>query len=107
MRGDVIVIGGGIVGLACARELAAAGASVNVLEAAPALAQGSTARANGGVRAQFTTAPNIAFSSFSIDTLNLARAGAWAAATANVAGSVVLCLVAVTIGFAATAALQR
>jgi CrcB protein len=55
-----------------------------------------------GVLGGFTT-----FSSFSIDTLNLARAGAWAAAGANVAGSVVLCLVAVTIGYVATAALQR
>ena len=55
-----------------------------------------------GVLGGFTT-----FSSFSIDTLNLARAGAWAAASANVASSVVLCLVAVTIGYAATAALQR
>ena len=66
MREDVLVIGGGIIGLACARELAIAGASVTVLEAEPALAQGSTARANGGVRAQFTTTPNIAFSAFSI-----------------------------------------
>ena len=55
-----------------------------------------------GVLGGFTT-----FSSFSIDTLNLARAGAWGAAVANVAGSVVLCLVAVTIGYAVTAALQR
>ena len=55
-----------------------------------------------GLLGGFTT-----FSSFSIDTLNLARAGAWGAAVANVAGSVVLCLVAVTIGYAVTAALQR
>jgi CrcB protein len=55
-----------------------------------------------GVLGGFTT-----FSSFSVDTLNLARSGAWGAAGANVVGSVVLCLVAVTIGYFATAALQR
>jgi sarcosine oxidase subunit beta len=59
---DVVVIGGGIVGLACANELASAGATVTVLEADVAVARGSTARANGGVRAQFATPPNIAFS---------------------------------------------
>ena len=55
-----------------------------------------------GVLGGFTT-----FSSFSADTLNLARSGAWAAAGANVLASMVLCLVAVTIGYFATAALQR
>ena len=55
-----------------------------------------------GVLGGFTT-----FSSFSIDTLNLARAGAWGAAGANVVASVVLCLVAVAIGYVVTATLQR
>jgi CrcB protein len=55
-----------------------------------------------GVLGGFTT-----FSSFSADTLNLARSGAWGAAGANVVGSVVLCLVAVTIGYFGAAALQR
>jgi len=64
---DVAVVGGGVIGLACARELVAAGAEVTVLEAGPATAQASTARANGGIRAQFTTAPNIALSRFSIE----------------------------------------
>ena len=64
---DVAVVGAGVIGLACARELAGAGVSVTVLEAAQAIGQGSSARANGGVRAQFSTAPNIAFSRFSID----------------------------------------
>jgi sarcosine oxidase subunit beta len=63
---DVAVIGGGVVGLACARELSLAGARVVVLEALDAVGQASSSRANGGVRAQFTTAPNIAFSLFSI-----------------------------------------
>jgi CrcB protein len=55
-----------------------------------------------GVLGGFTT-----FSSFSIDTLSLARSGAWGAAGANVLGSVVLCLVAVAIGYYVTATLQR
>jgi sarcosine oxidase subunit beta len=64
---EVAVIGGGVIGLACAEALAARGVTVTVLEAAAALGQASTARANGGFRAQFTTAPNIAFSMFSIE----------------------------------------
>jgi CrcB protein len=38
------------------------------------------------------------FSSFSLQTLNLARDGDWLRAGANVVGSVVLCLVAVWLG---------
>jgi len=63
---DVVVVGAGVIGLACAAELAAAGATVTILEASEAIGQGSSARANGGFRAQFSTAPNIAFSMFSI-----------------------------------------
>jgi sarcosine oxidase subunit beta len=63
---DVVVVGGGVIGLACAAELATAGAAVTVLEATEAIGQGSSARANGGFRAQFSTTPNIAFSMFSI-----------------------------------------
>jgi glycine/D-amino acid oxidase-like deaminating enzyme len=66
LRTEVAVVGGGAIGLSCARELARAGAGVTVLEAASAIGHGSSARANGGVRAQFTTAINIAFSRFSI-----------------------------------------
>ena len=65
---DVAVIGGGIIGLAVAAELRAAGvAGVLVLEREPAVGQGSSSKANGGVRAQFTTRPNIEFSRYSID----------------------------------------
>ena len=63
---DAVIIGGGVIGLSCAAELAAAGVSVTVLEAGPGVGQGSSARANGGFRAQFSTVPNIAFSLFSI-----------------------------------------
>jgi sarcosine oxidase subunit beta len=64
---DVAVIGGGVIGLACADGLASRGAAVTLLEAAPVVGQASSSRANGGFRAQFTTAPNIEFSRYSID----------------------------------------
>lgn len=68
MTHDVAVVGGGVIGLAIARELRLAGVGdVLVLERGPAPGQGSSARANGGVRAQFTTRPNIEFSLASID----------------------------------------
>lgn len=66
-RVDVAVVGGGAIGLAVAQGLAEAGVERTiVLEKEPAVGQGSTARANGGVRAQFTTPINIAFSTYSI-----------------------------------------
>ncbi len=66
-RADVVVVGGGAIGLAVARALAAAGVERTVvLDMEPAVGQGSTARANGGVRAQFTTPINVAFSTYSI-----------------------------------------
>ncbi|MDP9300015.1 MAG: FAD-binding oxidoreductase [Actinomycetota bacterium] len=68
-RTDVAVIGAGVIGLSCARELAGAGVSVTVLEEAAAAGRGSSALANGGIRAQFTTEVNVAFSRFSIDEL--------------------------------------
>lgn len=55
-----------------------------------------------GVLGGFTT-----FSSFSLETLTLARGGQLAAAGANVALSLVVCLVAVWLGFAAGSALAR
>jgi CrcB protein len=55
-----------------------------------------------GVCGGFTT-----FSSFSLQTLNLARDGDWPRASANIVGSVVLCLVAVWLGHIAAAALNR
>jgi CrcB protein len=55
-----------------------------------------------GVLGGFTT-----FSSFSLETLELARGGALGAAGANVALSVVLCLVGAWLGFAAAGLLNR
>ena len=55
-----------------------------------------------GICGGFTT-----YSSFSLETLNLARNGDWGAAVAYTLGSVVLCLLAVTIGYFGTSALAR
>ena len=69
-RFDVAVIGAGIIGLAVALQLRRhTAARVVVLDRNPAPCMGSTARANGGVRAQFTTATNIAFSRYTIEGL--------------------------------------
>jgi CrcB protein len=55
-----------------------------------------------GVCGGFTT-----FSAFSLETLNLARSGAWGMAASYVLASVVLCLVAVAAGYLGAAALAR
>ena len=64
---DVAIVGGGVIGLSCARELMRVGMDrVVVLEKEGSVGTGSSARANGGVRAQFTTPINIDFSLYSI-----------------------------------------
>lgn len=55
-----------------------------------------------GVLGGFTT-----FSSFSLETLNLARGGEWLWAGANIALSVAACLFAVWLGYLGAAALSR
>jgi len=55
-----------------------------------------------GVCGGYTT-----FSSFSLQTLNLARDGEWLRAGGNITGSVVACLVAVWLGHLAAAALNQ
>jgi fluoride exporter len=55
-----------------------------------------------GLLGGFTT-----FSSFSLETLNLARAGSLGAAAANIALSLVLCLIAVWLGYASATAFSR
>jgi sarcosine oxidase, subunit beta len=67
---SVVVIGAGAIGLAVALQLTRAGVpDVLVVDRNPSPGMGSTSRANGGVRAQFTTAINIAFSRFTIEKL--------------------------------------
>jgi len=58
---DAIVVGGGIVGLASASYLAERGADVTLYEKG-SLGSGSTARAAGGIRSQFTTPVNVKLS---------------------------------------------
>lgn len=55
-----------------------------------------------GICGGFTT-----FSAFSLQTLNLARDGAWLSAGLNVVLSVVLCLIAVWLGHLAASLLSR
>jgi sarcosine oxidase subunit beta len=71
---DAAIIGGGVVGLSVACELRRAGVErVCVYERESSLGQGSSGRANGGVRAQFTTKTNIAFSLHSIEEIERLR----------------------------------
>jgi sarcosine oxidase subunit beta len=65
---DVVVIGGGVVGASVAYHLAERGcANVLVVERAPEQGAGSTGRATGGARAQFSTAVNISMSLYSLE----------------------------------------
>jgi sarcosine oxidase subunit beta len=66
IRYDVLVVGAGIIGAACAYRLAERGLRVGVLEQAPAPAMGSTGKSAAGVRVQFTEATNILLSWHSI-----------------------------------------
>jgi sarcosine oxidase subunit beta len=69
-RAGVVVVGAGAIGLAVALQLRRAGVEgVLVVDRNASPGMGSTSRANGGVRAQFTTPCNIAFSQFTIDKL--------------------------------------
>jgi sarcosine oxidase subunit beta len=56
---DVVIVGGGVVGVSAAFHLAEAGAEVVLLER-DQLGSGSTSKAAGGLRAQFSDALNIA-----------------------------------------------
>ena len=58
-RASVVIIGGGIMGVSTAYHLAAAGVTGVVLLDAGALGSGSTSKAAGGVRAQFSDTINI------------------------------------------------
>ena len=65
---DVVIVGAGVAGASVAFHLAALGIrNVAVVEKEPSPCQGSTSRANGGIRAQFSTPINIRLSLYSIE----------------------------------------
>jgi sarcosine oxidase subunit beta len=67
MMAEVAIIGGGIVGASIAWHLADAGCTdVIVLEREAHQGKGSTGKSMGGVRAQFSSEPNIRMSMYSI-----------------------------------------
>lgn len=69
-RARVVVVGAGAIGLAVALQLRRGGVDgVVVVDRNASPGMGSTSRANGGVRAQFTTPINIAFSQYTIENL--------------------------------------
>lgn len=63
---SVVIVGGGVMGTSAAFHLAEAGVDVLLLERAE-LGSGSTSRAAGGVRAQFSDALNIQIAQRSLD----------------------------------------
>ncbi|MEV0625133.1 NAD(P)/FAD-dependent oxidoreductase [Nonomuraea wenchangensis] len=67
-RAAVVVIGGGVMGVAIAYELAAAGVRDVVLLDKGPLGSGSTCKAAGGVRAQFSDRVNIELAVRSLET---------------------------------------
>ena len=64
--GSVLIVGAGIIGTSIAYHLAASGSpGVTVVDRA-GVAEGSTARATGAIRAQFTSTPNVALAHRSV-----------------------------------------
>ena len=64
----VVIIGGGVMGLSCAFNLAKAGVRDVVLLERNLLGSGSTSRAAGGVRTQFSDQSNVVLSVRSLET---------------------------------------
>ena len=68
---DVAIIGAGVIGCSIAFHLARLGhTNVLLIDKEPLPGSGSTSKANGGIRAQFTTDINIAMSLASMDILD-------------------------------------
>jgi len=63
---DVVIVGGGVMGASAAFHLAEAGVSVLLCEKNE-LASGSTSKAAGGVRANFSDEFNVALGARSLD----------------------------------------
>src|SRR5690554_8143282 len=64
---EVVIVGAGIIGLSIAYNLAKEGCTdILVMEKEPAWITGSSARANGGFRQQFSTEINIRLSQLSL-----------------------------------------
>ena len=66
-RASVVIVGGGVIGASIAFHLAEAGTPDVLLLERDALASGSTARAAGGVRTQFSDQLNIRIALRSIE----------------------------------------
>jgi glycine/D-amino acid oxidase-like deaminating enzyme len=71
---DVAIIGGGVMGAACAYFLALRGAAVTVIEADPSYARASSALSAGSIRQQFSTPVCMRMSAFGFDFLKAAEA---------------------------------
>ncbi len=70
-RAEVVVVGAGVVGCSVAFQLARMGRrDVVVIEREALPGAGSTSRANGGIRAQFTTESNVRMSLLSMEILD-------------------------------------
>lgn len=70
-RSAVVIIGAGVIGSSVAFQLARMGQrDVVVLEREALPGAGSTSKANGGIRAQFTTGVNVAMSLLSMEILD-------------------------------------
>jgi sarcosine oxidase subunit beta len=68
---EVAIVGAGVIGCSIAFQLARMGQrGVRIVERERVPGSGSTAKANGGIRAQFTTEVNIAMSLSSMDILD-------------------------------------
>ena len=68
-RAEVVVVGGGVMGTSTAFHLAEAGVDVVLVEQA-GLASGSTSKAAGGVRAQFSDPLNVAIALRSLEAFD-------------------------------------